>query len=146
MARSERLQTVAGIAKDREDRAALSLAELRRQQGELETRLEELRRFQGEYQQRMETLGRDGIAIQQLNQYRRFNERLGEAVRQQQCAVDEMRRHIEQQTRSWSEASAKRHALDETVSRLRAEEAVHAGRKEQRETDDRAQRPRPARE
>lgn len=146
MVRSERLHTVVGLAKDKEDRAALSLAELRRHHEELGQRLEELRRFQGEYQQRMEALGRDGIAIQQLNQYRRFNERLGDAVRQQQRAVDEMQRHIEQQMRSWSEASAKRHALDETVSRLRAEEAVHAGRKEQREADDRAQRPRPGRE
>ncbi|MDR2877620.1 MAG: flagellar export protein FliJ, partial [Chromatiales bacterium] len=118
MVRSERMQTVAGLAKDHEDRAAQALAELRRQYEGSELRLEELQKFQGEYQQRMETLGREGMSIQQLNQHRRFNERLGGAVAQQRRVVEEMKRRIEQQMRSWSEASAKRHALDETVSRL----------------------------
>lgn len=142
MVRSERMQTVAGLAKDKENRAALTLAELRRQHEEQERRLSELQQFQREYAQRLEALGRDGIGIQQLNQYRRFSERLGEAVAQQQRAVEEARRRLDQQNLSWSDASARRRALDETVTRLRAEEAVHAARKEQREADDRAQRPR----
>ena len=143
MVRSERMQTVAGLAKDKENRAAVTLAELRRQHDEQERRLAELRQFQREYQERMDALGREGIGIQQLNQYRRFNDRLGEAVAQQQRIVEEMRGRLDRQSASWSDASAKRRALDETVTRLRADEAVHTARKEQREADDRAQRPRP---
>lgn len=142
MVRSERLQAVAGIAKHRESRAAVTLVELRRHHDEQVRRLEELLRFQGEYMERLDALGRDGIGMQQLNQYRRFNERLGEAIAQQRRAVDEARRRLEQQNLSWTEASAKRRALDETVDRFRTEEAVHAARREQREADDRAQRPR----
>lgn len=140
MAKSERMQTVAGLAKDKENRAALTLADLRRQHEEQERRLTELQQFQGEYLVRLETLGREGIDIQQLRQYRRFNERLGDAVQQQRRVVDEARQRLDRQNLSWSDASAKRRALDETVTRLRAEETTHAARKEQREADDRAQR------
>lgn len=140
MVKSERMQTVAGLAKDKENRAALTLADLRRQHEEQEQRLAELRQFHGEYLARLENMGREGIDIQQLRQYRRFNERLGEAVQQQQRMVDDARQRLDRQNLSWSDASAKRRALDETVSRLRSEETAHAVRKEQREADDRAQR------
>jgi flagellar FliJ protein len=139
MVKSERMQTVAGLAKDKENRAALTLADLRRQHEEQERRLAELRQFHGEYLVRLETLGREGIDIQQLRQYRRFNERLGEAVQQQQRLVDEARQRLDRQNLSWSDASARRRALDETVGRLRTEEGAQAARKEQREADDRSQ-------
>ncbi len=144
MVKSERMQTVAGLAKDKENRAALTLADLRRQHEAQEHRLVELQQFHGEYLARLETLGREGIDIQQLRQYRRFNDRLGEAVLQQRRVVDESRQRLERQNLSWSDASAKRRALDETVTRLRAEETVQTARKEQREADDRAQHRRPA--
>lgn len=143
MVRSERMQTVAGLAKDREDQAAISLGQLRRQEEEQRRRLDELCTFRQEYQERMEQLGREGVGIQLLNQYRSFAARLSDAIAQQHRLVDELRQRLEQQRRSWSEASAKRRALDETVSRLRGEERAEHQRRDQRESDDRSQRARP---
>ncbi|MDX9741498.1 MAG: flagellar export protein FliJ [Gammaproteobacteria bacterium] len=140
MVKSERMQTVAGLARDREDQAAAALAQLRQQEEEQSRRLEELCSFRREYQDRMEQLGRQGIGIQLLNQYRGFSARLSDAIDQQQRLVEEVRRRLEQQRRSWGEASAKRRALDETVTRLRGEERAEYLRREQREFDDRAQR------
>jgi flagellar FliJ protein len=136
------MQTVAGLARDREDQAAAALAQLRRQEEEQARRLEELCDFRREYQERMEQVGRQGIGIQLLNQYRSFSARLSDAIDQQRRLVEELRRCLEKQRRSWSEASARRRALDETVERLRGEERADYLRREQREFDDRAQRTR----
>jgi flagellar FliJ protein len=136
------MQTVAGLARDREDQAATTLAQLRRQEQDQVRRLEELCNFHREYLERMEQLGKQGVGIQLLKQYRCFSARLADAVEQQRRLVEELRRRLEQQRQSWGEASARRRALDETVDRLRNEERAEHLRREQREFDDRAQRPR----
>ncbi len=140
MTRSDRLQPIAGLAKNTEDNAAAVLGQARRQCEEQERRLEELRQFQREYDERFQALGQSGIDIRRVHEYRRFNDRLNEVIEQQHKLLDECRRQLEQQNRNWSEASAKRRALDKTIDRFRSEEAVHAGRREQRETDEHAQR------
>lgn len=136
------MQTVAGLARDREDQAAAALAQLRRQEEEQVRRLEELCNFHREYQERMEQLGRQGVGVQMLRQYRSFSARLSDAIAQQRRLVEELRKRIDQQRRMWGEASARRRALDETVERLRGEERAEYLRREQREVDDRAQRSR----
>lgn len=140
MTRSDRLQPIAGLAKNTEDSAAAVLGQARRHCEEQQRRLEELQQFQREYSDRFQALGQSGIDIRRVNEYRRFNERLNEVIEQQRKLLDESRRQLDQQNRKWSEASAKRRALDKTIDRFRDEEAVHAGRREQRDSDEHAQR------
>ncbi len=140
MTRSDRLEPIAGLARNREDSEAIVLGQARRRCEDQERRLVELQQFQREYIERFQALGQTGIDIRRINEYRRFNERLSEVILQQQKLLDESRRLLEQQNRNWTEASAKRRALDKTIDRFRSEEAVHAGRRDQREADEQAQR------
>lgn len=140
MTRSDRLEPIAGLARNREDSEAVALSQARQRCEDQERKLIELQQFQREYMERFEALGHAGIDIRRINEYRRFNERLTEVIQQQQKSLNESMRLLEQQSRNWTEASAKRRALDKTIDRFRSEEAVHAGRREQRDTDEQAQR------
>lgn len=140
MTREERLQPVADIAKDREDRAALTLAQHRRRHEEQQRSLAELQQFQREYHERFQALSRDGISVQRLNEYRRFDDKLRQAIAQQGRIIEESRRQLEALGQHWSEASSRRQALDKTIDRFRGETARRAAKKEQRESDERAQR------
>ncbi len=140
MTRSDRLRPIAGLAKNTEDSAATVLGQARRHCEEQEHRLAELQQFQREYSERFQALGQTGIDIRRVHEYRRFNDRLNEVIEQQRKLLDESRRQLEQHNRNWSEASAKRRALDRTIDRFRSEEAIHAGRREQRDSDEHAQR------
>jgi flagellar FliJ protein len=140
MTREERLQPVADLAKDREDQAALTLARHRQRHDEQQRSLAELQQFQREYHERFQALSRGGISVQRLNEYRRFDDKLRQAIAQQGRVVEESRRQLELLSRHWSEASSRRQALDKTIERFHGETVRRAGRKEQREMDDRAQR------
>lgn len=139
MTRSGRMEPIADLARDRESRAALQLGKSRQALQVQERQLEELIQFQREYQERFQVLGQGGINIQRLNEYRRFNDRLNEAIRQQRGVLEEYRRRLEHENRNWSEASTRRQALEKTMDRFRSEEAIHAGRIEQRDADEYAQ-------
>lgn len=144
MSRSERLEPIAELQRTKETKATLVLSESQRRYQAQERRLADLEQFQREYQQRFQTLGRSGAAIERFKEYRHFNERLNNAIQQQKKLLDECRRELEHQNRYWSEISSKRRALEKVIDRFRLEEVSHAQRREQRESDDRAQRMRPA--
>lgn len=138
MTRANRLKPIAGLAKDVESRAAAMLGHSRKALEDQQQRLSELLQFQREYQERFQALGQNGMDIQRVNEYRRFNERLNDAIRQQQSLLEEYRRNLEKENRNWSEASARRRSLDKTIDRFTDEEAVKAGRREQKEADEHA--------
>lgn len=142
MTRSERLEPIAGLQRDKETRATRLLGESRGRYLAQERRLEDLEKFLREYQHRFQTEG-GGATIERFKEYRRFTERLDIAIQQQKRLLEECRRELEQQNRQWSEVSSKRRALDKVIDGFRREETSRTLRREQRESDDRAQRARP---
>lgn len=143
MTRSERLEPIADLQRDKETLATRVLGESQRRYLAQERRLADLERFQREYQQRFHALGSAGTAIERVREYRRFNEKLSGAIAQQRKVLEECRRELEQQNRHWSEASSRRRALEKVIDRFRLDEAARVERREQRDSDDRAQRMRP---
>jgi flagellar export protein FliJ len=140
MTREERLQPVADLARSREDQAAVAMAQQRRSLEEQQRSLAELQQFEREYTERFQAISRTGISVQRLNEYRRFADKLREAILQQSRVVDDSRRRLEALSRCWSEASSHRQAIDKTIDRFHDQTVRKAARKEQREADDRAQR------
>jgi flagellar FliJ protein len=140
MSRSERLEPIADLQRDKETEATRVLGEFQRSYLAQERRLAELELYQREYQQRFHALGNTGAAIERFREYRQFSEKLNHAIQQQRRLVEECRRELELQNRSWSEISSRRRALDKVIDRFRLEEVAQAQRREQRESDDRAQR------
>ena len=143
MTRSERLEPIAGLQRDKETQATRALGESQRRYLAQERRLADLERFQREYEQRFHALGNAGAAIERFREHRRFSDKLNGAIEQQRKVLEECRRELEHHNRRWSEVSSKRRALDKVIDRFRLEETTQAQRREQRESDDRAQRMRP---
>jgi flagellar FliJ protein len=143
MSRSERLEPIAELQRDKETHATRVLGESQRRHQVQERRLADLEQFQREYQQRFHALGSAGAAIERFREYRQFNEKLNNAIQQQRRLLEECRRELEQQNRCWSDISSRRRALEKVIDRFRLEEATCSQRREQRESDDRAQHMRP---
>ncbi|MBK9131092.1 MAG: flagellar export protein FliJ [Gammaproteobacteria bacterium] len=142
MTRSERLEPIAGLQRDKEIQATRVLGESRNRYLSQERRLADLEKFLREYQQRFQTEG-GGATIERFKEYRRFTERLDAAIQQQKKLLEECRRELDQHNRYWNEVSSKRRALDKVIDRFQREEVSRVQRREQRESDDRAQRARP---
>jgi len=143
MSRSERLEPIADLQRGKETQATRMLGESQRRYLAQERRLADLEQFQREYQQRFHALGNAGAAIERFREHHRFSEKLNGAIEQQRKLLEECRRELEHHNRCWSEISSRRRALDKAIDRFRLEEVTRAQRREQHESDDRAQRRRP---
>jgi flagellar FliJ protein len=139
--RSKRLKPIAEFAQSRERDAAVALARYQQIRDERERRLNELRDYRRDYISRFQSAGSQGIDAGQLQGYRVFLERLEEAVQQQEVLVATARRDYEERRQAWFSLRGRAQALDKVVARHRDHELRDEDRREQREADERSQRP-----
>jgi len=78
-----------------------------------------------------------------LRDYQLFLARLGEAIRQQSRIVTAARAERDAQQQHWRAAARHNKAIDHVVETWQAEERRHVERREQRDSDERAQRKKP---
>jgi flagellar protein FliJ len=140
MTRSQRFAPVQGVIDNAERRLAQSLAAHERRVVEGETKLQELTRYRGEYEQQLTTRAGTGIGVTELRDYQAFLARLTEAMRQQQSVVHRLRADCEAERLRWQDAARRAKALDHVVTQWQTEERRVADVRDQRETDERAQR------
>jgi flagellar protein FliJ len=140
MTRAKRLQPVQQLVDENQRRLAQSLAAIERRLLEADTKLGELERYRREYEAQLGVRAQQGIAVTDLRDYQAFLARLSEAVRQQQLLVHRARIDRDLERTRWQEAATRAKALEHVVDRWEAEERTSRDRKEQRESDERAQR------
>lgn len=140
MTRAKRLQPVQQLVDENQRRLAQSLAAIERRLLEADTKLGELERYRREYEAQLGVRAQQGIAVTDLRDYQAFLARLSEAVRQQQLLVHRARIDRDLERTRWQEATTRAKALEHVVDRWEAEERTLRDRKEQRESDERAQR------
>jgi flagellar protein FliJ len=140
MKRAKRLEPVQQIVDDVQRRLALSVAAFEKRVLEGEAKLLELQRYKGEYEQQFSQRAGRGIGATDLRDYQAFLSRLTEAIRQQQALV--ARAHAEHQAErvKWQQALQRSKALGHVVERWQTEERHMNDRRDQRESDERAQR------
>jgi flagellar FliJ protein len=139
MKRAQRLEPVQHLAADAQRRLATSVAACERRVLEGEAKLNELQRYKAEYEQQFSQRAERGIGATDLRDYQVFLARLGEAIKQQQALVN--RAHIEHQAEriKWQDALKRAKALGHVVDQWQAEERRVSERRDQRESDERAQ-------
>jgi flagellar FliJ protein len=140
MSRAKRLEPVQDLVSDAERRLAQSLATHERRVVEAETKLQDLQRYKSEYERQFTARAGSGMGVADLRDYQAFLARLGEAIRQQQSVVVRTRNERDAERLRWQEAARRAKALDHVVERWQLEERRALDRREQRETDERAQR------
>ena len=145
MKRAKRLEPVQHIVDEAQKRLAMSVATYEKRVLEGEAKLGELERYKAEYEQGFQQRAAGGIGVTELRDYQAFLARLAEAIKQQQALVNRARAEHEAERVKWQEALKRSKALGHVVERWQAEERHVIERREQRESDERAQRklPRP---
>jgi flagellar FliJ protein len=138
--RAKRLEPVQQIVDDAQRRLALSVAAFEKRVLEGEAKLQELQRYKGEYEQQFSQRAGRGIGATDLRDYQAFLARLAEAIRQQQALVTRARAEHQAERVKWQEALKRSKALGHVVERWQAEERHMNDRRDQRESDERAQR------
>ena len=142
MTRSERMQPIKALADTRERDAGAGVAAARRVLEDRERQLEQLRGYRAEYASRAAEHGAaDAVRLQN---YHAFLARLGDAIRQQEEQVAAARQDLERRTAAWHERRIEAASLGKVVERIAESEQKAADRREQRDADERALRPRPS--
>jgi flagellar FliJ protein len=145
MKRAKRLEPVQHIVDEAQKRLAMSVAAFEKRVLDGEKKLDELVRYKAEYEQGFQQRASTGIGVTEMRDYQAFLSRLAEAIKQQQALVNRARAEADAERVKWHEALKRSKALGHVVERWQAEERHVTERREQRESDERAQRktPRP---
>lgn len=140
MVRSKRLTSIARIAQSRERDAARLLAARQERLSGQQSRLAELKVYREDYFQRLRSgPGRDQGAGR-LREYQRFLSQLDAAIAQLESQLEESRADVEASRQAWLQRHSRTQALDKVVARSRDQERYVEARREQAESDERAQR------
>lgn len=140
MSRAERMAPVQRVFGKAERDRARDLGEAQRQLADAEARLVELRTYHGEYLGAFRKRAEDGTSIRALRDFQAFLARLETAMQQQEQLVVQARERAAGSRRSWQGAAQQVKAVDAVVDRWEQVEARALDRREQKESDERAQR------
>ncbi len=143
--RVKRLEPVRDLAEKTERTQAARLAGAQRRAAEASAKLQELQTYLLDYRGNFEARARDGIGVAGLRDYQIFIARLQDAVLQQLHLSERLNAECTRERNQWLEYVARSSALGKVIATARAEEQVHADRRLQTETDERAQRGKGAR-
>jgi flagellar export protein FliJ len=139
MMKSKRFEPIQQIASTSAMDLSRAMGEAGRKVADLERQLEQLQSYRDEYV-RNSTQSAAATNAVQLQNYRSFLDRLGEALRQHLKNLDAARAEYEKRRALWSEKRIEAESLGRVVDRFRKEEQHAADRREQREGDDAAMR------
>lgn len=133
MSRTQRLKPVQELAARDEREAAAQLGERVDQVAQARRRLDDLLAWERDYAARM----REGaVNLAELQSYRLFMQRLGEAIEQQRRQVVEAESAAAQARDDWQSRHARHAALSKFVERCLEDEREAAERREQRQQDE----------
>jgi flagellar protein FliJ len=138
--RAKRMKPVQNLVDENERRLAQSFAASERKVVEAEGKLQELERYRSEYEKQFSQRAGRGIGAVDLRDYQVFLARLSEAIRQQQAIVQRVRTERDAERLRWQEAAKRAKALGHVVEQWQTEERRTIERREQHESDERAQR------
>ena len=134
------MKPVQNLYDDTERRLAVALATVEKKVADAEAKLQELERYRGDYESQFKQRAGRGIGATDLRDYQAFLARLSDAIRQQQAVVRRAQSERDAERQRWQEAAKRAKALGHVVEQWHTEERRASDRREQRESDERAQR------
>jgi len=139
MTKSERLQPIVKVTQTRERHAAKKLAEAMRHLQQAEERLVELQRYRDEYERTFQHHSRHGVGAEKLRDYRSFVTLLNQGIDYQQRKLSDAEAACDAARRAWLKTRTNCQALDKVVENHRRSERHSQARREQQDSDERAQ-------
>lgn len=136
MTRSQRFNPIIRLADNREQQAASIMGQSLRDLELQKQRLDELSSYREDYSKRLTAAGREGVSINQMNDYRRFITKINEAITQQRRKITQSELEYEQRRMLWSSLHSQTRALDKIAGRFRDAERRQDELKEQKILDE----------
>lgn len=140
MTRSERMAPVQKVLDQKEKDRARELGEAQTRYSQAEAKLNDLEQYRRDYEQAFQQRARSGQPARALRDFQVFLARLDQAIQQQRQIVAATRQDVSGHSTRWQSAARKVKAVDSVVDRWQGEERRAEHRREQKETDERAQR------
>jgi flagellar protein FliJ len=138
--RVDRLDIVQQVADRNERERAERLAEAERNAIEAEQKLVALERYRSEYEEQLASRGAVGVDISGVREFQAFLARLGEALVAQRQVLSAARATRDQLLNSWREAAQRAQVVQTLADRWQTEARRDEDRRDQRESDELAQR------
>lgn len=142
MSPSERFKPIQKIASHRERKAAAALGESLKQREAAMQRLDELRQYLAEYLERFARAVQNGLSSTQMLEYQVFINKLETAVAHQEKIVAQSQRNCDDSKADWRGRYTKSKAMENAIDRMHKAELKDQERREQSDSDERAQRKR----
>ena len=139
---SRRFKPIQKLASHKERKAAAALGESLKQREAAQQRLDELREYRSEYLERFASATRAGVSSRQILEYQVFINKLETAIGQQEEIVSRSQQDCDSSKAQWRGRYSKSKAMEHVIERMRQAERKDQQRKEQSESDERAQRKR----
>lgn len=140
MKKSKRLEPIVKLAENEEMSAARALAECQNRLGAQQARLSQLIAYRKDYIDRMQTQGAAGMQVAQMLSYQRIIAQLDRGITEQSRIVDNARAELEQMKQRWLESRTRTQSMDLVREQHLRQELKQDQRREQKESDERAQR------
>ena len=140
MTRIDRLDIVQQVADRAERERAERLAEAERNAIEAEQKLVALERYRSEYEEQLAARGAAGVDIAGVREFQAFLARLGEALVAQRQVLGAARATRDTLLNSWREAAQRAQVVQTLADRWQTEARRDEDRRDQRESDELAQR------
>ena len=140
MTRSERLAPVQRVLGQTEQQRARDLGEARQLLVAAETKLQDLQQYRQDYERVFQQRATTGQSVMALRDFQVFLARLDQAIQQQGQIAEAARGDVAGRTTRWQSAARQVKAVDSVVGRWQGEERRADDRREQKDTDERAQR------
>lgn len=134
------MQPLRRVAESKEQQAATELGRAQQQLQSQINRLNELLNYKNEYLSKFQQTGQNGIAVDRLQSFRSFLEKLELAVEQQKQAVKTAGELVDKRKHQWFTSRDKVKIFDNVINKIVDQEHKQEEKQEQKESDDRAQR------
>jgi len=141
MEKSKRFEPIADLARNSEREAAKALGQALQQLEQEQQQLEQLIGYRADYRRRLNDSASQGMSVQTVNEFREFITKLSLAIEQQQQTLEICRQVLEEKKRFWFAKRGRSKALDAVLDKYIKNEQQLLERREQRELDDRNNRP-----
>jgi flagellar FliJ protein len=125
-----------------EQQRARDLGESQQRLAAAEKKLQDLHEYRQDYERSFNERARAGQPVTALRDFQVFLARLDQAIEQQRQIVEASRGDVAGHTTRWQSAARQVKAVDSVVGRWQDEERRAGDRREQKDTDERAQRSR----
>lgn len=145
MKRSQRMAPVQRVLSNAEQASARNLGSAQKRLVDAEAKLAELKKYHVDYQRAFQVRGQQGHGVTALRDFQAFLARLDEALRQQERLVAAAGEQVVQSRQNWQGAARQVKAVDSVLQKWQVAEIRAADRRDQKDTDERAQRSAPTR-